>query len=119
MRGASKVGNKASVLSTWGFLYTNLTSVHLQIPYTHKLVDPQNKPEDFKALYASIVANTDDSAKVPVIVGACPLPPYISTCVREVQVPRCSTLACNVRPSPLGMLCFMLAPPRHLTLHCF
>ena len=41
----------------------------MQVPYEHKLVDPQNKPEDFKALYASIVHNTDDSAKVPIIVG--------------------------------------------------
>ena len=49
----------------------------VQIPYTHKLVDPQNKPEDFKALYASIVANTDDSAKVPVIVGVHPMSPVM------------------------------------------
>jgi hypothetical protein len=44
----------------------------VQVPYEHKLVDPQNKPEDFKALYASIVHNTDDSAKVPIIVGGRP-----------------------------------------------
>jgi hypothetical protein len=41
----------------------------LGLPYDHKLVDPENKPEDFKDLYASIVQNTDDSAKVPIIIG--------------------------------------------------
>lgn len=40
-----------------------------QVPYEHTLVDPANKPQDFKDLYASIVHNTDDSAKVPIIVG--------------------------------------------------
>jgi glutathione S-transferase len=55
--------------STDDLLNKLLTTMCVQIPYTHKLVDPQNKPEDFKALYASIVANTDDSAKVPVIIG--------------------------------------------------
>jgi hypothetical protein len=39
------------------------------IPYKHILVDPQNKPEDFKQLYASIVGNDYDSAKVPTIIG--------------------------------------------------
>eukprot|EP00884_Botryococcus_braunii_P010703 jgi/Botrbrau1/19634/Bobra.0003s0004.1 len=38
------------------------------IPYKHILVDPQNKPEDFKQLYASIIGNDFDSAKVPTIV---------------------------------------------------
>lgn len=34
-----------------------------------RLIDVQNKAEDFKALYASIVQNTDDPPKVPTIIG--------------------------------------------------
>ncbi|KAK9917722.1 hypothetical protein WJX75_007518 [Coccomyxa subellipsoidea] len=40
----------------------------LGVPYDHKLADPQNKPKEFTDLYASIVQNTDDSAKVPTII---------------------------------------------------
>lgn len=43
----------------------------LGVPYDHKLADPQNKPKEFTDLYASIVQNTDDSAKVPTIIGVC------------------------------------------------
>ena len=82
--GASKHDNLQHLPDArWVVQGCVLTIVHLQIPYTHKLVDPQNKPEDFKALYASIVANTDDSAKVPVIVGTRPSPSpglYMSQC---------------------------------------
>jgi hypothetical protein len=51
------------------------------IPYKHVLVDPANKPEEFKELYASIVGNDFDNAKVPTIVGvscACNLSPVLS-----------------------------------------
>lgn len=40
------------------------------MPYQTTLIDAANKAEDFKALYASIVQNTDDPAKVPTIIGA-------------------------------------------------
>lgn len=42
----------------------------LGVPYQTTLIDAANKAEDFKALYASIVQNTDDPAKVPTIIGA-------------------------------------------------
>ncbi|EIE18172.1 glutathione S-transferase [Coccomyxa subellipsoidea C-169] len=45
-----------------------LTLEELGIPYEHKLADPANKPKEFTDLYASIVQNTDDSAKVPTII---------------------------------------------------
>ena len=47
-----------------------LTLEELGVPYDHKLADPTNKPKEFTDLYASIVQNTDDSAKVPTIIGA-------------------------------------------------
>lgn len=47
-----------------------LTLEELGVPYDHKLADPANKPKEFTDLYASIVQNTDDSAKVPTIIGA-------------------------------------------------
>ncbi|KAK9917323.1 hypothetical protein WJX75_003132 [Coccomyxa subellipsoidea] len=40
----------------------------LGVPYQTTLIDAANKAEDFKALYASIVQNTDDPAKVPTII---------------------------------------------------
>lgn len=55
-----------------------LTLEELGLPYEHKLVDPENKPEDFKALYASIVQNTDDSAKVPIIIGIAFVPIFVA-----------------------------------------
>ncbi len=41
----------------------------LELAYTTTLIDATNKAEDFKVLYASIVQNTEDPAKVPTIVG--------------------------------------------------
>ncbi|CAL8463312.1 g2846 [Coccomyxa elongata] len=40
----------------------------LDLPYKTTLIDATNKAEDFKQLYASIVQNTDDPAKVPTII---------------------------------------------------
>ncbi|EIE18169.1 glutathione S-transferase [Coccomyxa subellipsoidea C-169] len=40
----------------------------LGLAYTTTLIDATNKAEDFKVLYASIVQNTEDPAKVPTIV---------------------------------------------------
>ncbi|BDA48821.1 probable glutathione S-transferase U26 [Coccomyxa sp. Obi] len=45
-----------------------LTLEELGVPYDHKLADPANKPKEFTDLYASIVQNTEDSAKVPTII---------------------------------------------------
>lgn len=45
-----------------------LALLEKQLPFEYRKVNLQDKPEDFKALYASINPDPDASAKVPIII---------------------------------------------------